>query len=264
MAKQKNTGRAVSIAVATQKGGIGKTTTALALADVLIGKKKKVLLIDTDPQCNSTYVYKAQTDGVATLADVFFGNAGAKECIQTTEYGDIIAGDEQLWGTDTMIKPSPKMYKYIKNAIKEVEGEYDYIIYDTPRGTGTILGNVLIAAQHLIIPVTCDSFGIQGLSSFHTVVTDYLDENPDLRITGILKIKYKGKQKLTADIEENLLPKIAKNIGSKVFKTTIRESVKCQEAQTLRLRLSDYAPTSTTAVDYVEFTKELLKEVSRG
>ena len=250
---------AVKIAVANQKGGVGKTTTALALADGLRIRGKSVLLIDTDPQRNSTRVYGAQTDGVATLYDIIFSDYTADQCIQHTEYGDIIASDEQLQNADTQVRPSPKMYRFIRTALKKVERNYDYIIFDTPPRTGILLGNVLEAAEQVIVPVTCDIFGIQGLLDFYETIKEYQDDNDRLRILGLLKIKYKGRQNLTKDIEDNLLPEYAHQMNTKVFHTAIRESVKCQEAQTLRQSIFEYAPASTTAIDYNALIDEIME-----
>lgn len=250
---------ATKIAIANQKGGVGKTTTALALADGLKRIGERVLLIDTDPQRNSTRVYGAETDGVATLYDIIFSGYSAEDCIQHTDYGDIIASDEQLQNADTQVKPSPKMYKYIKTALREAEKQYDYIIFDTPPRTGILLGNVLEATEEVIIPITCDVFGIQGLMDFYETVKEYQEDNDKLNILGLLKIKYKGRQSLTRDIEENLLPEYAKKMNTKVFRTAIRESVKCQEAQTLRQSLFEYAPKSTTAIDYNTLIDEIME-----
>ena len=252
---------AIQIGVANRKGGIGKSTTALALAAGLMKRGYKVLMVDTDPQRHTTNVYKAKTEGVATLYDIIFANYKASDCIQHTDYGDIIASDENLQTADTQIKPSPAMYKYIKNAIKEVAKDYDFIIYDTQPHAGILLGNVLMSCKYIITPCTCDSFGIQGIMDFYEMIKEYQDDNENLSILGLLIIKYKGRQSLTKDIEENLLPSYAKQMGTKVFETRIRESVKCQEAQTLRTSIFDYAPTCTTAEDYNTLIDEILKEV---
>ena len=249
---------ALKIAIANQKGGIGKTTTALALSDGLRKRGQKVLLIDTDPQRNSTHVYGAQTDGVATLYDIIFAGYTAEQCIQRTDYGDIIASDEQLQNADAQVKPSPRMYKHIKTALKKVEDIYDYIIFDTPPRTGILLGNTLEAADQIITPITCDIFGIQGLLDFYETVKEYQDDNEELRILGLLKVKYKGKQNLTREVE-TLLDEYARQMDTKVFRTAIRESVKCQEAQTLRKSIFDYAPTSTTAIDYNALIDEIVE-----
>lgn len=252
---------AVTIGIANRKGGIGKTTTSLALAAGLEKKGHRVLMVDTDPQRNATNVYRAQTNNTPTLYDIFFAGYSATDCIQHTEYGDIIAGDQQLQDADTQIKPSPRMYKYLKSALKDVADQYDEIIFDTPPHTGILLGNVLEACSNLIIPITCDTFGIQGLADFYETVKEYKEDNEALKILGLLIIKYKGRQTLTKDIEDNLLPRYASTMGTKIFSTKIRESVKCQEAQTLRQSIFDYAPNSTTAVDYDSLIDEILKEV---
>ncbi len=252
---------ATKIAIANRKGGIGKSTTALALAAGLINRDFKVLMIDTDPQRNTTNVYQAKTDGTATLYDIIFAGYKASDCIQHTEYGDIIASDENLQNADTQIKPGPGMYKYIKNAVKEIEDDYDFIIYDTQPHAGILLGNVLMSCQHLIVPCSCDSFGIQGIMDFYNMVKEYQEDNEQLSILGLLIIKYKGRQSLTKDVEENTLPKMAEEMHTKVFETRIRESVKCQEAQTLNASIFDHAPNSTTAIDYNALIEEILKEV---
>jgi chromosome partitioning protein len=252
---------AIKIAIANRKGGIGKSTTALAISAGLIKRGYKVLMIDTDPQRNTTNVYKAKTEGTATLYDIFFANYKAFECIQHTEYGDIIASDENLQNADTQVKPGPGMYKYIKKALREVDTEYDFVILDTPPHSGILLGNVLFYCDHVIIPCTCDAFGIQGIMDFFETIKEYQEDNEELTILGLLLIKYKGRQSLTKDIEENLLPEYAKKMNTKIFETKIRESVKCQEAATLRKSLFEYAPNATTTIDYDNLISEILKEV---
>lgn len=251
---------ALKIAVANQKGGIGKTTTALALANGLSKRGKKVLLIDTDPQRNSSKVFQAETENVATLYDIFNASYKAEDCIQHTEMGDVIASDILLQDADTQVKQTPKMYLYIKRALKNIEDKYDFIIFDTPPKTGVLLGNVLMATQYVICPITCDMFGFQGILDFYNTVVEYLGEdgNEELSILGILRIKYKGKQNLTRDISENVLPEYAEQMNTRVFETTIRESVKCQEAQTLMTSLFDYAPNCTSAIDYNNLITEIL------
>ena len=257
--KERAKSMAIKIAIANQKGGVGKTTTALALASGLKELGKKVLMVDTDPQRNTTKVYGAKTEGVATLYDIIFAGFKAKDVIQKTEYGDIIASDRNLINADTQVKPGPGMYKYIKNAVSSVEKNYDYIIFDTPPHTGVLLGNVLMSAENIIIPCTADSFGIQGITDFAETINEYKEDNKKLKILGLLIIKYKGRQSLTKDIEENLLPSYAKSLKTKVFETRIRESVKCQEAQTLNRSLLSYAPNATTSEDYRALINEIME-----
>ena len=116
---------AIKIGIANRKGGIGKSSTALALAAGLQNRGYKVLMVDTDPQCNTTKVYRAKIDGVATLYDIIFSGYKASDCVQHTNYGDIIASDKSLENSDTQVRPSPTMYKYIKKALKELDNNYD-------------------------------------------------------------------------------------------------------------------------------------------
>jgi chromosome partitioning protein len=219
-------------------------------------------MVDTDPQRNTTNVYRALTNGVPTLYDIIFAQYKASDCIQHTDYGDIIASDDNLESADTMIKPGPGMYKYLRNAIREIDEDYDYIIFDTQPHAGLLLGNVLMACQFIVTPCTCDAFGIQGMMDFYDTIKEYQEDNEKLQILGLLIIKYKGRQSLTKDIEDNLLPQYADYMHTKIFESRIRESVKCQEAQTLRMSIFDYAPNSTTAIDYNNFVDELIREVS--
>ncbi len=255
---------AIKLAISNMKGGIGKTTTALCLADCLKNKGKKVLLIDTDPQRSATGVYGAAVEDTSTLADMMYSNADAKECIQHLPLGDMIPSDQVLMDADTQIKADTDRFYHLKDTCESIENDYDFIILDCPPGNGVMLGNVLSYADHVIMPITCDKFGIQGMSEFVEVLNSYKKRiNPSISIIGVLIIKYKGRQSLTKDLEDNLIPALIKEMGTKLFSTKIRESIKCQEAQAMNESLFTYAPSCTTAEDYVEFTKELIKELKK-
>lgn len=253
---------AIKLAIANMKGGIGKTTTSLCLADALQRKSYKVLLIDTDPQRSATGVYGAAIDGVNTLADVMYTDTDAKECIQKLALGDIIASDPALKDADTQIKADTDRFYHLADACKSIEKDYDFIICDCSPGSGVMLGNVLSYCNHVIMPITCDKFGIHGMTDFVDEMNKYTKRiNPGLTIAGVLIIKYKGRQSLTKDLEDNLIPSIVDEMKTKLFDTRIRESVKCQEAQAINKSIYEYAPTCTTAEDYIKFTEELLKEL---
>lgn len=254
---------AKKIAITNMKGGIGKTTTALCLTDALKKRGYKVLLIDTDPQRSATGVFQAQMEDAATLADILYEHEDANECIQTTRLGDIIASDALLSEAETSIKADADRFYHLKDACESIESKYDFIIVDCPPGNGVLLGNVLCYVDTTIVPVTADKFGIQGIVELsNQVMAQYKKRiNPNLDIQGLLIIKYKGRQSLTKDIEDGILPDLAQQMGTKIFNQRIRESVKCQEAQAVNQSLFEYAPKSTTALDYEAFTDELLKEV---
>lgn len=255
---------AIKIAIANMKGGIGKTTTALCLADALQRKNKKVLLIDTDPQHSATGIYQAEMDSVSTLADMMYCNSSASECIQHTDLGDIIASDPTLQDADTQIKSDADRFYHIADTCQSIDNQYDFIICDCPPGNGVMLGNVLSYVNFVIMPITVDKFGIQGMTDFVDVMNSYKKRiNPQLKILGVLMIKYKGRQSLTKDLEDNLLPNMISEMDTKIFQTKIRESVKCQEAQALNQSLIEYAPKSTTSLDYIDFANEFLKELGK-
>ncbi len=254
---------AFKIAAANIKGGIGKSTTALNLTDQLLKRGYKVLMIDCDPQRNTTAVYRAKTEDCATMYDIIFSGYSAEETIQSTEFGDIIPNDVELKNADSQVKPGPGMYKHLKKNLAALEDKYDFMIFDTPPHNGVLLGNVLMACDGVVIPVECDLFGIQGLRDFYSTLQEFKEDNEKLTILGILKVKYKKNQNLTKDLEESTLPKYAENMQTKVFQTAIRESVKCKEAITGCMRLSQYAPKSTVEQDYSDLTDEILKEVRK-
>lgn len=251
---------ATKIAIANMKGGIGKTTTALCLADSLSKRGKRVLLIDTDPQRSATGVYSARTEDTNTLADIMYEDTDAAECVQHLDMGDIIASDAILMEADTKVDVDADRFYHLQDACKSLEDKYDIIIMDCPPGNGVLLGNVLSYANGIIMPITCDRFGIQGMTEFVDVMKQYIKRiNPTLRILGVLIIKYKGRLSLTRELEDELIPNLVSKMGTKLYETRIRESVKCQEAQALNLRLSNYAPHCTTSEDYESFTDELIR-----
>lgn len=254
---------AIKIAFANLKGGVGKTVTATSVASILENKGYRVLCCDCDPQRNASAVYRAKVEQVPTMYDIIFSGYTASQCIQRTSFGDIIPNDPNLINVDGQIKPSPGMYKHLKKSLLEVETEYDFIIFDTTPYAGFLLGNVLMCCDYVVVPLECELFGIQGLFDFNDVIKEFQEDNQNLKILGLLKVKYKKKQKLTRDLEESILPQYAAQIGTKVFQSTIRESVKLKESVMLRLRLFDHAKGSTVETDYNVFVDELLKEVKK-
>lgn len=247
---------ATTIAIANQKGGVGKTTTALALATGLQQRGMRVLLVDLDPQTNATDNYKAQIEGEGTLYDMLVHD----ECdvVQTTPVGDIIAGDPLLKDAVKQLEGVSAPFK-LRKGLDKLKDRYDYIVLDTPPQLSVLLTNALTAADYVVIPLTTDRFGLQGLVQFKTTVDDVREyTNPKLRVAGLLINKYSTRTNLArAALDE--LPEFAKLLDTKVFETKIRESVRAQEAQAARRSIFDWAPSSTTAADYKHFVDEILK-----
>ena len=256
--------RIIRIAVANQKGGVGKTTTSLCVAQELRSRGFRVLLVDTDAQCNSTKFYEAPTQGKATMLDILCGDEPALNCVQHMAKGDIIASDKLLSEAENMVKVDERRFTHLKRSLKSVEDNYDYIIIDTPPAIGVALKNVLATVDYVIIPVEESGWSLDGLMDFAQALDLARDNNEKLKVAGILVVKAKERTRKSKRIGE-LAAKVAEKLGSKCFKTKIRESVSCTEALTeYFVPLNEYAPDSTTNEDYKNFVNELLEEISDG
>ncbi len=245
--------------VANQKGGIGKTTTATNLAGIL-SKEANTLLIDADPQGNSTSTYQAKVEDIATLYDVMIDSdkLPIEDAIQHMPNGDIVASDPLLSKAEKILDGDVEGFYRLKDAIEELDG-YDYIVIDTAPSLNVILYNCLIAADKVIIPVTADAYAMQGIRQLYdTIMAVKRRQNPALTIAGLLLVKYSGRSNLDkttrSDIEEQ-----AAQMGTRLFDVAIRECVKTKEAQEKKVLLIDYAPKCNTMLDYLEFTNELLE-----
>ena len=253
------------IVVANQKGGIGKTTTACALASMLTQHGKKALLIDTDQQGNSTDTYGAEIDGQATLYDVLLDDdpVSLNEAVQHTEYGDIVAADPLLSRADTVLSGDVEGVYHLDDAIKGLKG-YDYVIIDTAPALGELLKNSLVAADEVVIPLTADRYAIKGISQLvQTIAAVKRRQNPKLKVAGLLLIAFSDRTNLGKDTKAKL-DDIAGQMDTKVFDTTIARTVKVSEAQTNRIPLMYYAPKSTAAQDYEKLYEELIGDEKNG
>ena len=249
-----------TLAIINQKGGVGKSTTAEALAAGLSLKGYKTLSIDLDAQSNMTYTAGAKTDG-ATALGVLTGEVDIATAIQHTDSGDIIAASKALAGADAFITNTGKEYR-LKEALEPIRAEYDFIIVDTPPALGILTINALTACDSVIIPAQADIYSIQGIEQLaETMKPVKKYTNPALTIEGILLTRYSPRSVLSREVAE-LAEKIAAKLGTKLFKATIREAVAVKEAQISQQSLYSYAPKAKVTEDYSRFIAELLGEES--
>ena len=248
---------AVKIVFANHKGGVGKSTTSICVAQELIRREYKVLFIDGDRQGNASKFYRASFENQATLIDILAADVPAEECIQHTERGDIIAFDEQLENADTIVRSDELRFLHLKRSCKALEDMYDYIIIDTPPAIDVVTKNALAYSDYVVVPTDESGWSIEGIMHFSKAVSMAQETtNPNLKIAGVLIVKGKTFKKSQRALEN--CEKICDALHTITFKTVIRESAACQEALTeYGVPLREYAPHGTTTLDYDYFVDEL-------
>lgn len=249
------------ITVINQKGGVGKSTTALALGHGLQAKKYSVLFIDLDAQGNISYTLNGNTDGYNTLGILQRPETAPQE-IQHTELGDIIPSTPALSGADSILTSTGKEYK-LKEALEFVgkSNNYDYVVIDTPPALGILTINALTASDFAIIPAQADIYSLQGISQLNStiqVVQKYT--NPALKVLGIVLTRYNARSTLTKELTD-LLENTAGQLNTKVFKTRIRENIAVKEAQAVKQNLYTYAPKSNASKDYTALVEEIETDI---
>lgn len=250
------------IAVCNQKGGVAKTTTSLALATGLIRRGYKVLMVDTDPQRNSTTVYGAETDGVATIHDLLFTRGiDPLQCVQHTEVGDIIASDSLMVKDDANLTGLAES-ETLKNALVPFS-DYDFIVLDHNPGLDGILNNVMTAAHELIIPMQTDGFSIKGAADMAQRIASVKKyTNHDLKIAGVLVTLYSGRTKTAKEFleQKEVLERV---FGAKVFDAKIRRCQALSDANDRCMSIFDYDPSGNGAKDYNAMIDEYLEGVKK-
>lgn len=244
------------IAVANQKGGTAKTSTAHAIATGAAYKGKRALLVDFDPQGNLSFIMGADANQAGTY-ELMKQQAEAADIIQRTPHGDIIPASLNLAGADTEFSGKPGRDFFLKAALDPLKGLYDVIVIDTPPTLGTLIINALTAATDVIIPLNADILSLQGLYQ----LTDTINQvktycNKGLNIGGILLTRYSGRTVLARDLKETIEAKSAE-LGIPIYNTIIREGVAVKEAQTMQQSLFEYAPNSNPAKDYLQLFEEM-------
>lgn len=247
-----------TLAIINQKGGVGKSTTAQALAAGLTLKGYKVLTVDLDPQGNTSFTLGASKDG-ATALGVLLEEVKPADAVQLTKYGDIIAGSKALAGADAYLTETGKEYR-LKEALEQIKGSYNYIVIDTPPALGILTTNALTACNSVIIPAQADIYSLQGIADLADTIKPVKKYcNPELKIEGILFTRYSPRSAFNKELAE-LAGELAGNLGTKVFTTMIREAVAVKKAQAVQQSVFEYDPKSKVADDYRAFIDELIRE----
>lgn len=249
-----------TVAIISRKGGVGKTASAHALGAGLMRRGKKVLFVDLDSQANLSFTFNAFPRGPATNAMMLLKEyCTAIEAIWKQKQGDIIPAVEDLAGADLYLKDIKGGEFRLRDALKQVENRYDYAVIDTPSQLGSVTVNALAAANYVIVPVQAEIYSLKGLGLVNSTINSVKEHcNQDLKVSGILVTRYKQRTTLSQDMKDNL-EAAAQQFNTKVFETTIRETIAVAEAQAMQQDLFSYAPNCTAAQDYDAFIEEFLK-----
>ena len=247
------------IAVVNQKGGVGKTTTAVNLAATLTEAGKKVLLCDFDPQANATSGMGVDKRKLRkSVYDVIIDEAPLPETIVSTPYGDVLTSSADLAGAAVELLSVDNPNYRLRNALFQVRDSYDMILIDCPPSLELLTVNALAAADGILVPVQCEYFALEGLADLmNTLRLVKKRINPDLEIFGVILTMFDGRTNFSTQVAQE----VRKHFPGKAFATVIPRNVRLAEAPSHGLPVTAYDRSSKGAMAYREVTKEILKRL---
>lgn len=245
------------LALVNQKGGVGKTTTAVSLTAALTALGKKVLLCDFDPQANATSGLGMEKKDITNSSyDVVINDVPAKEAIVHTKFGDLIGSSSALAGAGIELVALPRREFRLKDALKEIEQDYDFILIDCPPSLELLTLNALCAADQVLIPVQCEYYALEGLSDLMTtlraVKRTYV---PTMGIFGLVLTMYDGRTNLSMQVAQE----VRRHFPGKVFASVIPRNVRLSEAPSHGLPITEYDKMSRGAEAYGKLAEEVIK-----
>lgn len=247
------------IALANQKGGVGKTTTALNLAAAVAMRKKKVLLVDSDPQGNATSGLGVAVDAEKNIYHCYLGAQETADCVTATAQGGLwlLPASIDLVGVEVELIGMEQREKRLKQALRPLLAEYDYIFIDCPPSLGILTLNSLSAADSVLIPLQCEYFALEGLALLvQTIRKVKKSFNRDLFIEGLLLTMYDRRNRLTYSVAKE----IQQHFGDQVYDTVIPRNVRLSESQSHGQTIHEYDPACPGADGYARLAREFLQK----
>lgn len=247
------------IAIANQKGGVGKTTTCINLAASLAATHRNVLLIDLDPQGNATMGSGINKNDIeSTTCDLLLGDVSLTDLVMKNDHVayDILPGNGDLTAAEVALMAMPNRERKLRDALADVHDQYDYILIDCPPSLNMLTLNALVAANSVMIPMQCEYYALEGLSSLmETVESIRSSVNPGLQIEGLLRTMYDPRNNLANDVSGQLLLHFPK----KVYRTIIPRNVRLAEAPSHGIPVLSYDKSSRGALAYLALAGEILR-----
>ena len=246
------------IAVANQKGGVGKSTTAINLSSCLAEKGKKVLVVDMDPQGNTTSGLGLDKNRLEiTVYEMLIGEQPIKACIQKDVFDnmDVLPSNVNLSGAEIELIDSDERSFVLKNRLKEVKKKYDFIIIDCPPSLSILTVNALTAADSVLVPIQCEFYALEGISQLMKTIALVQERlNEKLIIEGVVFTMYDSRTNLSQQVVEN----VRSNLNENIYKTIIPRNVRLAEAPSHGLPINFYDSKSTGAAGYRELADEVI------
>ncbi len=244
----------MTVSIVNHKGGTGKTTTTVNLGSALALMGHKVLLVDFDAQGSLSYSLGIDDD-LPTITDLLHGDEPIGKVLQERENMYVLPANTSLADIELAIAKSEDRYHHLKNLLSLV-GEYDFVLIDCPPSLSLLTLNALTASEYVIVPMQMDVLALRGLDSMIETIQKVSDINPQLKLLGVLPIMVDPRK----NIHQEILVHIRSNYNDvRLFRQTIRTSVKAAEAPSFGKSVVSYAPSSTTAADYKELATEVAK-----